>query len=137
MQHLLYFLFIKNFTFFSETTLSEEQLARQLISLHRAVSHRDKSFLRQLMRRCDHKLDMSLPLRGVTALSLSVYLKHNDMTAELLSIMKQTRQIGKSDNLEKEHFSFTCTSLFINLQSEGFFRGIKEITSETQIKKSS
>ena len=101
MQHLLYFLFIKNFTFFSETTLSEEQLARQLISLHRAVSHRDKSFLRQLMRRCDHKLDMSLPLRGVTALSLSVYLKHNDMTAELLSIMKQTRQIGKSDNLEK------------------------------------
>jgi hypothetical protein len=38
---------------------------------------------------------MSLPLRGVTALSLSVYLKHHDMTAELLGIMKQTRQIGK------------------------------------------
>ena len=75
--------------------MSEEQLARQLISLHRAVSHRDKAFLRQLMRRCENKLDMSAPLRGVTALSLSVYLKHNDMTSELLSIMKQTRQIGK------------------------------------------
>ena len=79
----------------SEPSMSEEQLARQLISLHRAVSHRDKAFLRQLMRRCENKLDMSAPLRGVTALSLSVYLKHNDMTSELLSIMKQTRQIGK------------------------------------------
>jgi hypothetical protein len=66
-----------------------------LISLHRAVSHRDKAFLRQLIRRCDNKLDMSLPLRGVTALSLSIYLKHHDMTSELLGLMQQTRQIGE------------------------------------------
>ena len=78
--------------------MSEEQLARQLISLHRAVSHRDKQFLRQLVRRCDNKLDMSLPLRGVTALSLSIYLKHPDMASELLGIMKQNRQIGNFPN---------------------------------------
>ena len=79
--------------------MSEEQLARQLISLHRAVSHRDKQFLRQLVRRCDNKLDMSLPLRGVTALSLSIYLKHPDMASELLGIMKQNRQIGNLPQL--------------------------------------
>lgn len=42
---------------------------------------------------------MTLPLRGVTALSLSIYLKYNDITSELLSIMKQTRQIGKETKL--------------------------------------
>ena len=83
----------------SEINMSEEQLARQLISLHRAVSHRDKQFLRQLVRRCDNKLDMSLPLRGVTALSLSIYLKHPDMASELLGIMKQNRQIGNLPQL--------------------------------------
>ena len=38
---------------------------------------------------------MTLPLRGVTALSLSLYLKHLEMTVELLTALRKTRQIGK------------------------------------------
>ena len=40
-------------------------------------------------------MDMTLPLRGVTALSLSLYLKHLEMTVELLTALRKTRQIGK------------------------------------------
>ena len=38
---------------------------------------------------------MSLPLRGVTALSLTLYLKHMGMTSELLAALRKTKQLGK------------------------------------------
>ena len=46
---------------------------------------------------------MSLPLRGVTALSLTLYLKHMGMTSELLAALRKTKQLGK--------FSFVLLSL--------------------------
>ena len=47
-------------------------------------------------------MDMTLPLRGVTALSLSLYLKHLEMTVELLTALRKTRQIGKYQGFRKE-----------------------------------
>ena len=38
---------------------------------------------------------MSLPLRGVTALSLTLYLRHMDMTSELLAVLRKTKQLGE------------------------------------------
>ncbi len=74
--------------------MGEEQLTRQLIALHRAITHKDKTALGFLARQ---GIDMTLPLRGVTALSLSLYLKHSEMTVELLTWLKKTRQIGNND----------------------------------------
>ena len=73
------------------SSISEEQLTRQLIGLHRAMTHKDKSLLNQLVKQ---GVEMSLPLRGVTALSLTLYLRHTDMTAELLVALRRTRQLG-------------------------------------------
>lgn len=78
--------------FFSRrSSVIEEQITRQLIGLHRAVTHKDKNLLNQLVRQ---GMDMTLPLRGVTALSLSLYLRHLEMTVELLSALRRTRQLG-------------------------------------------
>ena len=75
----------------SISSVNEEQLTRQLIGLHRAMTHKDKSLLNQLVKQ---GVEMSLPLRGVTALSLTLYLRHTDMTAELLVALRRTRQLG-------------------------------------------
>ena len=80
--------------------LGEEQLTRQLIGLHRAVTHKDKNLLNQSVKQ---GCEMSLPLRGVTALSLTLYLKHMGMTSELLAALRKTKQLGK--------FSFVLLSL--------------------------
>ena len=79
------------YPFFRRSSVIEEQITRQLIGLHRAVTHKDKNLLNQLVRQ---GMDMTLPLRGVTALSLSLYLRHLEMTVELLSALRRTRQIG-------------------------------------------
>ena len=81
------------FLFFRRSSVIEEQITRQLIGLHRAVTHKDKNLLNQLVRQ---GMDMTLPLRGVTALSLSLYLRHLEMTVELLSALRRTRQIGNN-----------------------------------------
>ena len=70
----------------------EETLTRQLIGLHRAVTHKDKNLLNQIVKQ---GTEMSLPLRGVTALSLSLYLRHMEMTSELLAALRKTKQLGK------------------------------------------
>ena len=70
----------------------EEQLTRQLIGLHRAVTHKDKNLLNQIIKQ---GTEMSLPLRGVTALSLTLYLRHMDMTSELLAVLRKTKQLGE------------------------------------------
>lgn len=77
--------------FGSKGGLGEEQLTRQLIGLHRAVTHKDKSLLNQLVKA---GTEMSLPLRGVTALSLCLYLRHMEMTSELLAALRKTKQLG-------------------------------------------
>jgi hypothetical protein len=66
-------------------------LTRQLIALHRAVTHKDKNLLNQLVRQ---EVEMTLPLRGVTALSLSLYLRHTEMTTDLLTALRRNRQLG-------------------------------------------
>ena len=81
----------------SISSVNEEQLTRQLIGLHRAMTHKDKSLLNQLVKQ---GVEMSLPLRGVTALSLTLYLRHTDMTAELLVALRRTRQLGTTYSLE-------------------------------------
>ena len=77
------------------SSVNEEQLTRQLIGLHRAMTHKDKSLLNQLVKQ---GVEMSLPLRGVTALSLTLYLRHTDMTAELLVALRRTRQLGNASS---------------------------------------
>ena len=72
--------------------IGEEQLTRQLIGLHRAVTHKDKNLLNQIVKQ---GTEMSLPLRGVTALSLTLYLRHMDMTSELLAALRKTKQLGE------------------------------------------
>ncbi len=64
--------------------ITQEQMQRQLITVHRMVTNRDKMALAHLVKN-SAELDLTLPLRGVTALSLSLYLRHGDMTRELLS----------------------------------------------------
>ena len=73
-------------------SIGEEQLTRQLIGLHRAVTHKDKNLLNNLVKQ---GAEMSLPLRGVTALSLSLYLRHLEMTSELLAALRRSKQLGK------------------------------------------
>lgn len=84
-------------SYLGSTSIGEEQLTRQLIGLHRAVTHKDKSLLNQLVKA---GTEMSLPLRGVTALSLSLYLKHTDMTSELLAALRKTKQLGNRLDFE-------------------------------------
>ena len=79
--------------------VDEQVIKKQLMALHRAVTQRDKHFLSQLVKA---GIDLSLPLRGVTALSLSLYLKNKDMTAELLEQLKQTKQIGRPNFLSSQ-----------------------------------
>ena len=54
--------------------LSEEQIQRQLISLQRVITNRDRPALQVLVKK-SAEIDLTLPLRGVTALSLALYLR--------------------------------------------------------------
>ena len=80
-------------SYVGSSSIGEEQLTRQLIGLHRAVTHKDKGLLNQIVKQ---GTEMSLPLRGVTALSLTLYLRHMDMTSELLAALRKTKQLGKN-----------------------------------------
>ena len=79
------------------TGISEDQVQRQLISLQRIITSRDKMSLNHLVKNSD--IDLSLPLKGVTPLSLSLYLRYSDMTRELLSIMEKLGQIARAVNV--------------------------------------
>ena len=89
-------LYLINIIYNRRSSVLEEQITRQLIGLHRAVTHKDKNLLNQLAKQ---GMDMTLPLRGVTALSLSLYLRHLEMTVELLAALRKTRQIGKGSSI--------------------------------------
>ena len=54
--------------------LSDEQIQRQLISLQRLITNRDRLALQHLVK-SSKEIDLTLPIRGVTALSLSLYLR--------------------------------------------------------------
>ena len=62
------------------------------MSLHRAVNQKDRILLSQLAQA---GIDMTLPLKGVTALSLTLYLKYKEMFIIVLDALKQTQQISK------------------------------------------
>ena len=62
------------------------------MSLHRAVNQKDRILLSQLSQA---GVDMTLPLKGVTALSLTLYLKYKEMTIAVLEALKQANQISK------------------------------------------
>ena len=78
--------------FCSDLAEDEQLIRRNLMSLHRAINQKDRILLNQLSQA---GIDMTLPLKGVTALSLSLYLKYKEMTTELIEALKQSKQIGK------------------------------------------
>ena len=86
----------------SDIAEDEQLIRRNLMSLHRAVNQKDRILLSQLTQA---GIDMTLPLKGVTALSLSLYLKYKEMTVEILEALKQTRQISKL-RLDTKRFYF-------------------------------
>ena len=76
------------------TGANEQTIKKQLMALHRSVSQRDKHFLNQLVKA---GVDMTLPLRGVTALSLSLYLKYRASCWKLWNVLRHCA----------EHFDFS------------------------------
>ena len=63
------------------------------MALHRAVNQKDRILLSQLER---SGIDMTLPLKGVTALSLTLYHKYKEMFVAVLDALKRTKQTGMS-----------------------------------------
>ena len=78
------------FLLFSDIAEDEQLIRRNLMSLHRAVNQKDRILLSQLTQA---GIDMTLPLKGVTALSLA--LKSKEMFILVLDALKQTNQIRK------------------------------------------
>ena len=79
---------------FSDIAEDEQLIRRNLMSLHRAINQKDRILLSQLAQA---GIDMTLPLKGVTALSLTLYLKYTAMTIAVLDALKQANQISKSN----------------------------------------
>ena len=77
---------------YSDIAEDEQVIRRNLMSLHRAVNQKDRILLSQLSQA---SVDMTLPLKGVTALSLTLYLKYKEMTIAVLEALKQANQISK------------------------------------------
>ncbi len=98
--------------------VSEEQMQKQIISVHRLVTNRDRFALSQLSKNCPPDLDFSLPLRGVTALSLSVYLRAPDITKELLLIMDRMGQLSRGLNVTSVDSSAPSTTSGSNEQQK-------------------
>ena len=74
------------------------QVQRQLISLHRLITSKDRPGLTNLIRTAK-EIDITLPLRGVTALSLTLYLKLPDMTRDVLTLAHKLGQSWRALNL--------------------------------------
>ena len=83
-------LWMKINSIFSDIAEDEQLIRRNLMSLHRAVNQKDRILLAQLTQA---GIDMTLPLKGVTALSLA--LKSKEMFILVLDALKQTQQIRK------------------------------------------
>ena len=77
---------------YSDIAEDEQLIRRNLMSLHRAINQKDRILLSQLAQA---GIDMTLPLKGVTALSLTLYLKYTAMTIAVLDALKQANQISK------------------------------------------
>jgi len=75
---------------------SEEQLLCQLSQLQQAVSQGAAARIRQLG---EEGLDLGLPLRGQTALYLSVILSRSDMTREILRQMMKQKTVARNINM--------------------------------------
>ena len=75
---------------------TEEQLLTQLSQLQLAVSQGHQQKIRQLGR---DGLDLGLPLRGQTALYLSVILAKSDMTREILREMMKQKMVTRNINM--------------------------------------
>ena len=78
--------------------VSEETVQRQLITLHRIVTTKDKLSLTQLVKNTPN-IDMTLPMRGVTALSLALFMRHAEITRELLGHMERLNQLSRALNV--------------------------------------
>ena len=77
---------------------TQEQMQRQLITVHRMVANRDKLALAHLVK-SSVELDLTFPLRGVTALSLALYLRYGDIARELLAHLGRLKQLARAINL--------------------------------------
>ena len=81
---------------------------RQLSSLHLAVSAGSCSQIRQL---ASSGLDLGLPLRGQTALYLSVIHGRSEVTRELLREMMKARSVARNINIfSVDHVSRSASS---------------------------
>ena len=69
---------------------------RQLSALHVAVSAVSCPQIRHL---ASEGLDLGLPLRGQTALYLSVILSRSEVTRELLREMMKTKSVARNINI--------------------------------------
>lgn len=78
--------------------ISEQQVQRQLISLHRLVASKDRLALTNYVNG-NPEIDLSLPLREVTAISLSLYLQATDITRDLLNHMERLGQVSRAINV--------------------------------------
>lgn len=78
--------------------LSGDQLTRQLISLHRVINSKDRHSLAQMVRTVAD-LDLTLPLRGVTALSLSLFIRQPAITKDLLTHLHRLGQLSRAINM--------------------------------------
>lgn len=59
------------------------------------MASKDKVALSHLVKNAA-EVDLTLPLRGVTALSLSIYLRHADVTREGREEKEETRKKGEN-----------------------------------------
>ncbi|XP_059087417.1 uncharacterized protein LOC131883842 [Tigriopus californicus] len=78
--------------------LSGDQLTRQLISLHRVINSKDRHSLAQMVKTVAD-LDLTLPLRGVTALSLSLFIRQPAITKDLLTYLHRLGQLSRAINM--------------------------------------
>ena len=79
-------------------SMTQEQMQRQLITVHRMVANRDRLALAHLVKNAA-ELDLTFPLRGVTALSLALYLRYGDVARDLLAHLGRLRQLARAINL--------------------------------------
>nr|XP_040569234.1 uncharacterized protein LOC121118710 isoform X1 [Lepeophtheirus salmonis] len=80
----------------SDIKIEDDIILRQLTALHWAITNHDKTLLTHLF---DHNVDFTPHLRGVTGLSLGVYLHNQDMVLEILTCMSKSRQLTRGINV--------------------------------------
>lgn len=78
---------------------NRESTEADTIALHKHIVNKDRSAMTNLIKSTNFDLDMCLPVKGVTALSLSIYLQSPEMTKEVLNFLSAMGQIRRAINM--------------------------------------